>query len=1027
MNKRSLLVMTLLGAMVAGMPQAMVAQETGTMPPSASKTVFDFTPFTDSNFLRLFYNAHKAGRKYPTIQEFESAGFNKHDLEFVRSHVRPRAIIAPSESDQLVQGLHPTRKIWANIPSGDGKGLGGYPNANFSDDTFSMWNYTAVFGNWNHGIFQGPGAWTDAAHKNGTDIYSGIKFFESWTAGSGDGAYSKLITEKEADGTFKYIDPLLNILMYFGTDGINYNWEDNSYSNADIVKFHKELYKRAAEIGFNNFHIGLYTQNASLYDSNVDALYGTSATGKTADTFLNYSGNDITSSAGTSVLLAERKFGNADGVYAGVYISSMGRSWENLRGEGYYDTTPEAQEASKRMNIVLWGEHGNSRFWSNTRGADAYEFQTNYQELLERTYSGGNRNPANRPEWADGNPYSMGATGSNPPMYNFPGFADLVPERSAIQGKLPFRTHFALGNGDRYNYKGKKTFSSWYNMAAQDVVPTYRWLVYRMGTTEVATDLQPAFTHRDAYMGGSALELKGTPGNTDVIIYRTKLTVGTNPYLRIAMKWAEGKEGALPSNLYVILKKEGSSEWIEVPAGETGNKEWKQNDVAISGLSAGDVITRIGLRVKGDGNPYHLYVGKLELNDDTQAVPASIATGSLMAEVKEETTQSMSVKLSWSVEGEGTARKDFGMTYNDERNIDHFEVIYKSGENGTPRVIATTSTWSAFIGNKIFDNASEQPYFGVRAVSTDLKTYSPIEWIGVARSSGVPNYSDKSYGVSQVNAASEGVAKAREQRYITDFTTTGAIQNLNYTNGQPQADGTQYVDATETHNTLIVEQGKTITLFFKAKDNGRGSAATDDGLRYCFGKAYLDLDESKSFNPAPLDQNGENIFDLGAARRSTNAFQEPGITQNITIPADARVGKSRLRVVFSDAWFPHPGPVGLTAKGFSIDFAVEIRGNADQGRPKPVDLHDQGEAEEPEAQATGIAHTMVAQPSTAVVGENTITLTNVDKAWVYDMQGRFVKFIDNNPKQISTSEFTPGVYILKMQHQNVIRSVKFIK
>ena len=63
---------------------------------------------------------------------------------------------------------------------------------------------------------------------------SGIAFFESWT-GDGDKVFSAMITKKESDGTYRYVKPLINILMFFGADGINYNWEDNSWGNSDIV------------------------------------------------------------------------------------------------------------------------------------------------------------------------------------------------------------------------------------------------------------------------------------------------------------------------------------------------------------------------------------------------------------------------------------------------------------------------------------------------------------------------------------------------------------------------------------------------------------------------------------------------------------------------------------------------------------------------------------------------------------------------------------------------------------------------
>ena len=132
--------------------------------------------------------------------------------------------------------------------------------------------------------------------------------------------------------------------------------------------------------------------------------------------------------------------------------------------------------------------------------------------------------------------------------------SSFIPERSAIQGNLPFNTHFSLGNGEQYHYKGKKTFGSWYNMSAQDIVPTYRWLVYNSGTTTTSTSIQPSFTHEDAYIGGSALRLEGdvTTTGTDIILYRTHLNVTNNDsYLTLAVK--PSLFGYEPSNLFFIL------------------------------------------------------------------------------------------------------------------------------------------------------------------------------------------------------------------------------------------------------------------------------------------------------------------------------------------------------------------------------------------------------------------------------------------------------------------------------------------
>ena len=168
--------------------------------PSATKEVYDFSGFGDQQLLDLFYNALQNGRNYPTAAEFEAAGIQASDIAFVRSHVRRRPIL--DRADRIVEKTYEKRDLWMNIPTGIGSGgKAGHPSSIFTSDVYSMWNYTNLFGTWNHSIFQAPGCWVDAAHKNGTDIMSGIKFFESW--GSGDGTYSQMITQKNADGTFK--------------------------------------------------------------------------------------------------------------------------------------------------------------------------------------------------------------------------------------------------------------------------------------------------------------------------------------------------------------------------------------------------------------------------------------------------------------------------------------------------------------------------------------------------------------------------------------------------------------------------------------------------------------------------------------------------------------------------------------------------------------------------------------------------------------------------------------------------------
>ena len=539
--------------------------------------------------------------------------------------------------DRIVPDTYEKRDLWMNIPMSTGKdGAVGQPSTNFADDVFSMWNYTNLFGSWNHSFFSAPGAWVDAAHKNGTNIMSGIKFFESWTPGIGAGEWMNIITAKNSDGTFKYVKPMINCLMFFGSDGINYNWEDSGYGDPDIIAFHKALHKEAAACGFDNFQLGIYTSASGLNAGNVNSLFGNEE-GRTAHTMLNYAASDFSYQMANSVRIAENAMGTSEGLYAGVWIVSMNRSWTRLN----------ADEDSKRCGVCLWGEHNTSRFWSYNSGADAYDAQSNYQALLERAFSGGNRNPLNRPAISNtGNNWEK--EGDKLPLSTFAGLATWIPERSAIQGNLPFATYFNLGNGDRYNYKGKKTAGSWYNMSNQDRVPTYRWLVTQAGTETVSTDIQPEFSHDDAYTGGSCLKLTGkaTSAGTDIVLFKTNLTASsTGAYASVAVK--SGKEGSNETNLYVILKKKDGS-WVEAPIGTTTSKNWEEKKIDLSGIAQGDVIERIGLRVKGSDENYKLYVGKLEINDNVKTVPSNITD--LMVEVKEETKTTLSIKANWLVD-----------------------------------------------------------------------------------------------------------------------------------------------------------------------------------------------------------------------------------------------------------------------------------------------------------------------------------------------------------------------------------------
>ena len=191
---------TLLATMACallGMPG--FAQSAST-PKAASASVYDFSGFSETKILELFAKVKAQGRDYPTLDEFKEIGILPSDLAFVRSHMRPRTLL--SQANRVVQNTREGRDLWMNIPMGAGKGGdAGYPSGNFSADVYSMWNYTNLFGSWNHGLFTAPGCWVDAAHKHGTDIFSGIKFFDTTGGRNGSSnAWENFILAQTPDG-----------------------------------------------------------------------------------------------------------------------------------------------------------------------------------------------------------------------------------------------------------------------------------------------------------------------------------------------------------------------------------------------------------------------------------------------------------------------------------------------------------------------------------------------------------------------------------------------------------------------------------------------------------------------------------------------------------------------------------------------------------------------------------------------------------------------------------------------------------
>lgn len=1018
MKKKSTLAAMLMAALLSGSPLAANAQN------------YDFSKVNWTDMVEVFANALAKGKQYPTDQEIMKLGISRADLEFMRSHVKQRTRI--DNSNRLVPSTYEGRKLWMNTPMGSGSGGdAGYPTGSFHSDVFSLWNYTAMWGSWNHSIGQVPGSWTDAAHKNGCDMLGGTVFFD---ASHGDlGAYHvwKTFTSTH-DYTavgykgYKYVKPLVNMLRYFGVDGININWEAGSPTES--MGFHKACYAYAKDTGFNNFHIGLYTIYSSLSDGNVAAHYADNDE-QAADAMLNYDGEGYISQTQEVAKRHNPKLG-ASGVWQGFWIVGMNHGWEDLND-------------GKEVNICLWGEHKDSRFWSYNSGAGAMNQQANYQSFLERAFSGGNRNPLKRPAVnEEGN--KMEWSGTTPPLSTFAGFSTWIPERSTVQGKFPFATNFNLGNGDRYNYRGKMASGAWYNMSAQDVVPTYRWLVVNAGQMTASDAITASFSHEDSYNGGSCLQLKGDASKaTDVILYKTDITPndGAN-YALVSIKGAgERESGAVESNLSLILKVNGT--WKEYKVPNNMGKSWQEHRIAL-GLGTTDKITDIGFRVKDGAANYNMYVGSLELNDGKKVTPTAIKN--LNVKKTSETPSTMDVKLDWSVNANAN---EYGLVYNDDANIDHFEILFKDGANGKVSEVGRTSQWATLIPALQVKDAAE-PYIGVVAVSKDLKTHSDILWQRLEKDPTVKEDPFGTYGQSSLDVNAQGYQAAINLRGVERFRTEGATEDIDYTltydqykaeNNGGKATYLNYHHV--TNKVLKVTQGQKIKFYLKGF-NGEtiNSGASKDDCRYCFVGGWMDFDGSGTFNygkgvkEQPLwkpyyadrtDQDnfefdndtkdgteayGERVFRNGSLRKGNPCLvKNDGLHGTIEIPKDAHVGKSRLRIVYSDAWFAGQfSPTANTNKGYTLDIDVVILGDETNQRGEK-DLHDKGQLEDWNV-VTEITDVAKDNSGSVQVVNGNLVFKGVQSATIYTVDGMLVKTLVK-PTVVRGNELGRGVFLVK--------------
>ena len=643
------------------------------------------------------------------------------DDNFFISRVRPKERIM-NEKTQIVESRTNERKVLWWCPIGENsKKWGPLPRYNFNADNFSMWQYLEYHGNWSNGWIRVPGVFNDVAHKNG--VMTGcLNFFE----GSVSPGLSKLVTKE--NGQFKYAKKFVQILKYYGLDGVGVNPEGSlGQTLANNVKdFFAACHDAAEEIDWHFKVIWYESQSNSGFVNWTDQLSDGnsewfSKDGKTVTDafFLNYNWN--TTKLNTSLAEANRLKRNTYDVYGGMDI--QGRGLHNNSGtSGNWALLKDYP-----FSIGLWGAHDDNVIHqaSTENGTSDLAIQNLYQKKLELFFSGGKRNPAICPAI---NNERRGFSETD--LKGFHGIAAFVNAQSTLN-TLPFVTRFNLGNGTSFKKDGVTTFDkNWYNIGMQDFLPTWRWWItdsWTNATSVPADAINLDFTFDDAWYGGSSLKIQGATADSKIRLYKTELTLTEGCEVNVTYKMVNG--GTDPKLALCLSKKGSENEFVSytLPA-VTKSGEWFTAKVKLSelGLNANDQIACIALEAKNTASNYELLLGEMSIID-----PANVLTPEPItitdAKVLGTTFNTGDIKVIWRCGDKNFNEIDGTPVYNEDVNAWYYE-IYVRGDISTEPVLCTaTTSWAAYVVGAPLTFTDSKIQVGVCAVNP-VGERSEIVW-----------------------------------------------------------------------------------------------------------------------------------------------------------------------------------------------------------------------------------------------------------------------------------------------------------
>ena len=237
--------------------------------------------------------------------------------------------------------------------------------------------------------------------------------------------------------------------------------------------------------------------------------------------------------------------------------------------------------------------------------------------------------------------------------------------------------------------------------------------------------------------------------------------------------------------------------------------------------------------------------------------------------------------------------------------------------NATPNEGGTVTINGEDVDSKQVAKDSE-----VTVVATPANGYSFVNWTDA----GGNEVSTEASYTFNITAATELTANFEKRypevtgntysnNYLTSVTTEGGITNVNYS-----ADSHPGVTVVKIGKVQIC-RGESFTMNLVAKSLSSNTSAVYEDMRYCHASLFTDFDGDRTFGTAVQTWGNQPPTNNVAGNYSSVM----NITHEITVPADAPLGTSHVRMIYTNAWkgWPTNGTATLD-KGIVYDIVVEV-------------------------------------------------------------------------------------------------------